>query len=180
MTTGAAAQGARSAPVLLVPDEPEVLATSRAIAQAAGRHVTTGWRLPPTPWDLAPHAVAVSGSLAGAAQEDDLVAAVVRGAGAIVGLPAAAPRPTRLIEALRRVGPVVDAHDWRVLRLDEVQLRLLVELARGTTTKNAARSVHLSVRTTHRRVAEARQVLGATSTNAAAAVISDALRFWAP
>jgi hypothetical protein len=165
-------------PVVLVPNDTVCLHTTRAIARVAGRHVTDTWRVPRAPWDLAPHGVVVSGSLA-QAHEDCLVDAVVRGAGAIVALPTGASAPTRLVDALQRITPVVDGTNCRTLELDVVQLQLLLELSRGANTAEAARSVHLSVRTAHRRIAEARETLGATSTNAAAVLVTEAVRFWA-
>jgi hypothetical protein len=180
MTPDAVGPASRPAPVVVITDEVGRMATTCAIAQAAGRLVINGWQLPANPWDVAPHSVVVSGYLAGGSTETELVDAVVRGAGAIIGVPPDVEPPARLVDALQRVTSVVEASECPTLMLDAAQVHLLVEIARGKNAAEAARSAHLSVRTAHRRIAEAREILGAGSTNAAAAVVADALRFWAP
>jgi hypothetical protein len=165
-------------PVALIGDDDAHLVTAGAVVRAAGPHVTTGWRLPGAPWDLHPHAVVVTGSLARLGAEDELVAAVARGAGAVVAVPDPSAPPARLVDALQRMTTVVNASACGALDLDTTQVALLADLARGTSTHDAARGVHLSVRTAHRRLADARTTLGVTSTNCAIAKVVEAMRFW--
>lgn len=166
-------------PVVVIDDEPRVLTAARAVAEQARRFVLCGWRLPASPWDLSSHAVVVSGSLREGALEEDLLDAVVRGAGAIVAIDEE-DRPARLLDALRRIASVTDGRQCKVLRLDERQIALLAALARGACVQTAARSTFMSVRTAHRRIAEARAVLDAGSTNETVAAVREALRFWEP
>lgn len=157
-------------------DDRRSLATTRTLAVAAGRHVTDD-PLPVAPWDVSGTGVVVSASLA-AGDDAGLLDAVVRGAGAIVATTGHGDLPARLVDALQRVGRVVDARRCPALQLDQVQVRLLVTLAHGGSTSDAARAAYLSLRTAHRRIAEARRALGASNTGAATAAIDQALRFW--
>jgi hypothetical protein len=163
-------------PVVLVPRH--ALGVARALAETAGATVAEGWRLPERPWDLGAVKLVVLGSLERAPGDEHLVAAVVRGAGAIVGVDRGSPAPARLLDALRRAAPVHNWCDCPTMRLDPTQVRLLVQLATGASAQDAAESEHVSLRTAHRRLAEAREVLGASTTNAAAAELATALRTW--
>jgi hypothetical protein len=165
-------------PVVLVPDQPQAYAAASAIAEATGLHVRRGWAVPARPWDLATLGLVVAGSIGAPGDDDRLVDAVVRGTGAIVGFSSSCANTSRLRAALRRVTPVLDHQDCPVLRLDVEQIRLLQQLATGASTRRAADAVHLSVRTAHRRLAEARALLDAPSTMSAAAEVQSAARVW--
>jgi hypothetical protein len=164
-------------PVVVVPDNAKAYAAASAIAEATGLHVRKGWTLPVRPWDIAELGLVVVGP-ACAEREDDLLDAVVRGAGAIVGFGTEDGRTARLRDALRRVAPVLDHQECHVLRLDVEQIRLLQQLAIGADTRAAADAVHLSVRTAHRRLAEARATLDAPSTMSAAVQVKSASSVW--
>jgi hypothetical protein len=165
-------------PVVIVPDRPKAYAAASAIADAAGLHVRKGWSIPARPWDLAALGIVVAGPICPETDGDRLVDAVVRGAGAIVGFTVGERRSARLLDALRRVAPVLDHQGCHALRLDVEQIRLLQELAAGASAREAAEAVHLSVRTAHRRLAEARAALDAPSTMAAAAQVQSASHVW--
>jgi hypothetical protein len=167
-------------PVVLVRDADGAYRAARAIVEVAGARVTIGWELPERPWDLAAIRLVVLGSLGDGRDGEHLVSAVVRGAGAIVGVDRASPAPARPLESLRRAAPLLDWCDCPTMRLDPTQVRLLAELANGASAGDAAEMVHVSLRTAHRRIAEARDLLGASTTNAAAAELALALRHWLP
>jgi hypothetical protein len=165
-------------PVVIVADSPRTLAAAAATAEAAGLHTSRGWSLANPPWDLSGDGIVVVGSLDGHSIEGELVDAVVRGAGAIVAIDRRRRGVARLIEALRRTAPLLDWYECPTMHLDPEQIRLLHQLANGANAREAARVVHLSERTAHRRMADARDLLGATSTNAAAAQVNAAVRAW--
>jgi hypothetical protein len=165
-------------PVVIVSDGPQALAAAGATAEVAGLRLARGWSLAMPPWDLSSDGVVVVGSLDGHSIEGELVDAVVRGAGAIVGIERRRRGVARLIEALRRNAPLLDWYECPTMHLDPEQIRLLHQLAIGSSAREAARVVHLSERTVHRRIADARELLKATSTNAAAAQVNAAVRAW--
>jgi DNA-binding NarL/FixJ family response regulator len=170
---------ARKSPVVvLVNDQGDRLEVARLVAEAAGRRVVTGWELPARPWDLSAAGIVVQGVLHAAADDVALVDAVVRGVGAIVGVEESRPVPVRLLDALRRSAPVLDWRPCPVMDLDATQARLLIALADGRSTRDVASTMFLSLRTAHRRMAEARDALGVPSTNAAAAEVAKSMRAW--
>jgi hypothetical protein len=93
------------------------------------------------------------------------VLAVVHGAGLVIGLPEAGELVELVVGDLRTMGPVVV---WTELPsadpVDEEQRRLLQLLGAGRTVAAAARECHLSLRTAHRRLAAAREVLEVSTT----------------
>jgi hypothetical protein len=164
--------------VVLVEHRGDTLDVARLVAEAAGRRVVAGWTLPPRPWDLGAAGIVVQGVLHDPNDDAALVDAVVRGVSAIVGVERSRPVPVRLLDALRRSAPVLDWRSCPVMGLDATQARLLIALANGRSTRDAASEMFLSLRTAHRRMAEARDALGAPSTNAAAAELAKAMRAW--
>lgn len=164
--------------VVLVQDRGDTLEVARLVAEAAGRRVVTGWGLPARPWDLRGSGIVVQGVLGASDDDAALVDAVVRGAAAIVGVDESRPVPVRLLDALRRSAPVLDWRTCPVMGLDTTQARLLLALAKGRSTRDAASDMYLSLRTAHRRMAAARDALGVPSTNAAAAELAKAVRAW--
>ena len=154
------------------------LRAARTLAEAAGARVADGWVLPEQPWDLAAIRLVVQGSLERPSDEELLVSAVVRGAGAILDVDRDAHVTARLLDALKRIAPVLDWSACPTMRLDQTQIRLVARLANGASARSAAEAEHVSLRTAHRRIAEARNLLGASSTNAAAAELATAARAW--
>jgi len=165
---------------VLVASTTRALDAARATAVLARLDVVDvvdGSSLPTDPWDVSTLGVVVRGRY-GDAVEAVLLDAVARGAGAIVGLDPDRPSPSRLVDALDRTAPVLDWIDCPLMTLGADQIRLLHALADGTSTRAAARSVHLSERTAHRRLADAKRALGFDATNAAAAEVDSAVRRW--
>jgi hypothetical protein len=156
------------------------LAAAGATATLAGLTVIEGWSLADRAWDLSQDGLVVRGRVDDTALEVELVDVVVRGAGAIVGLDARRTGGARLIDALRRAAPVLDWRSCPFMKLDAEQIRLLHALASGCSARAAAREVHVSERTAHRRIADARAALDAASTNAAAAEVDGVVRAWQP
>jgi hypothetical protein len=165
-------------PVVIVSDTSNALVAAATTAEVAGLRTSRGWSLAMPPWDLSNEGVVVVGSLDGHSIEGELVDAVVRGAGAVVGIDRRRRGVARLVEALRRTAPLLDWYECPTMHLDPEQIRLLHRLAIGASAREAARSVHLSERTAHRRMADARDLLEATTTNAAAAKVNAAVRAW--
>jgi len=163
--------------VVLVRDEPGPRAAAATTAELAGLHTVDPHRVPDEPWDLSASGLVVDG-VALDVTESDLLDNVVRGAGAIVGVTSDAHVTARLLDALQRMAPVLD---WRAsppMGLDAEQIHLLHALATGSSARAAARAVHVSERTAHRRIADARETLSATTTNAATADLLAAVRAW--
>jgi hypothetical protein len=140
--------------------------------------VIDGWSSAGQPWDLAGAGVVVRGPLDETVAESELIDVVVRGAGAIVGVDVRRGAGARLIDALRRAAPVLDWRSCPFMKLDAEQIQLLHALACGRSARAAARDVHVSERTAHRRIADARSALNSTSTNAAAAEVDGVVRSW--
>jgi hypothetical protein len=183
LPTNPAEQGnptSRRLPVVLVTANAGSLAAAGATARLAGLIVVDGWSVADEPWDLSNAGVVVRGPIDDTVAESELVAVVVRGAGAILGLDARRDGGARLIDALRRAAPVLDWRSCPFMRLDAEQIELLHALASGRSARAAARSVHVSERTAHRRIADARAALAAPSTNTAAAEVAGAVRSWGP
>lgn len=168
----------RRLPVVLVAARASSLDAARATAELAELDVVDGWAIPADPWDLASVGVVVRGLVDDDAVESDLVDAVARGAGAIVGIGRDQPGASRLLDALTRTAPVLDWIDCPLMTLGADQLLLLRALADGRSTRAAARASHLSERTAHRRIADARFALGIESTNEAAAEVDAVVHLW--
>jgi hypothetical protein len=165
-------------PVVLVALNATSLDAARATAVLAGLDVVDGWHLAPDPWDVTPLGVAVLDRFDDEASESDLVDAVARGAGAIVGIDRDRSGVSRLLDAIMRTAPMLDWIDCPLMTLEPDQLQLLHALADGTSVRAAARMLHLSERTVHRRIADARRTLDIESTNEAAAEVDAVVRVW--
>jgi DNA-binding NarL/FixJ family response regulator len=141
-----------------------VEASERALAQALreverdGAHVVQGWRNDAS--------VVCTGAVRDAADAAEALLAAVAGAGLVVHAQAERDVVDRLVDDLRRFGPV----DHRVgerepaAALTADERRLLDALADGRTLGAAAAALHLSRRTADRRLASAREKLGAATT----------------
>ena len=154
------------------------MAAAGATATLAGLTVVDGWSLAGQPWDLSSSGIVARGSLDDTIVESELIDVVVRGAGAIVGIDVRRGAGARLIDALRRAAPVLDWRSCPFMTLDAEQIQLLHALASGRSARAAARDVHVSERTAHRRIADARIALDAPSTNTAAAEVDGVVRSW--
>jgi DNA-binding CsgD family transcriptional regulator len=138
--------------------------SERALAYALreverdGARVVHGWRND--------ESVVCTGAVRDAADAAEALLAAVAGAGLVVYAQGDRDLIDRLVDDLRRFGPV----DHRTgepepdpgLTRDEAEL--LGQLAEGKTLGDAAAHLHLSRRTADRRLAAAREKLGAATT----------------
>lgn len=168
----------RRLPVVLVRDGPVPQRVAAETAALAGLTVVDAGAVPVEPWDLATADTVVLAGERRTPNDSELLDVVLRGAGAIVAVPAGAPVSARLLDALQRTAPVIDWTTAPAMALDVEQVRLLHQLATGSSARAAARALHLSERTVHRRIADARDTLGSRSTNAAAADVLAIVRTW--
>lgn len=105
--------------------------------------------------------------------EPDVVAAIsvlVDGRSAVVVVPDGVTG-ARVVDAVARVASV---DDWRtdpVTELAALPIELLGRLSDGASVAEAARASGVSLRTAHRRLAEAVAVLGVSGTTAAATLV---------
>jgi DNA-binding NarL/FixJ family response regulator len=130
---------------------------SRDVERAGGR-VVAGWRHDAS--------VVSAGVVRDAADAAEALLAAVAGAGLVVH--AVAPRDVidRLVDDLRRFGPVDHRTGEPEARPDLTaeERGLLDLLAGGRTLGDAAAALHVSRRTADRRLASARRKLGAATT----------------
>jgi DNA-binding NarL/FixJ family response regulator len=165
--------------VVLVRDEQGPRTAAAITAELAGLRTVDPLHVPDEPWDLsAADLVVLVDGVDPAAPERGLLDYVLRGTGAIVGVTSDARLTPRLLDALQRMAPVVDWRASPTMRLDAEQIHLLHALATGTSARAAARAIHVSERTAHRRIADARETLSAPTTNAAAADLLSVVRVW--
>lgn len=168
----------RRLPVVLVRPGPAPRRVAAETATLAGLTVVDARAVPPEPWDLSTADTVVVDGERRTTTDSELVDVVLRGAGAIVAVPAGTTVSARLLDALQRTAPVIDWTTSPAMILDVEQVRLLHRLATGSSARAAARALHLSERTAHRRIADARDTLGSLSTNAAAANVLAIVRTW--
>jgi DNA-binding NarL/FixJ family response regulator len=156
-----------------------VCETAPAVAATLARLRLAGWTpvesLPHEPWNLAAARLVFHGDAANADVAQDALLAGVRGAGVVVLASTGETAVARLVEDLSRVGAVhlAGAEEGPRYPLTPEQRRLLDLLAHGASVVAAARAMNLSRRTTHRRLQEARAVLGVDSTAEAIAMLRD-------
>jgi hypothetical protein len=139
-----------------------------ALADARGELVSRGWEVHVSHRDAGPGtiwATTVADGLAAA----EVVLAAVAGVGLLVD--ATAPREVLdpLCDDLRRLGVLDHRVDAPAGTLGDDEHALLRLLSGGATLGAAATALHLSRRSADRRLAAARQALGAESTSAALA-----------
>jgi DNA-binding NarL/FixJ family response regulator len=125
--------------------------------------------LPPAPWrlDRSQEAVGVVRT------EDDIARAILaaaRGASLLISIDPELPRPARaeLLDTLARIAPIERPAPPELGGPDAELCDALRVLAAGASVTEAAKQVHMSERTLHRRLAALRSELGVKS-NAAAA-----------
>lgn len=127
-------------------------------AERGGAHVVDGWRNDGS--------VVCAGAVLDARDAAEALLAAVAGAGLVVHAQAGRDVIDRLVDDLRRFGPVdhrtSEPEPGPALTPDEV--RLLDRLAEGKTLGEAAAELHLSRRTADRRLASARRKLGVATT----------------
>jgi DNA-binding NarL/FixJ family response regulator len=141
-----------------------VEASERAFAQAvaeverAGARVVDGWRQDPS--------VVCVGAVRDTADAAEAVLAAVAGAGLVVHALTDRALADRLVDDLRRLGPVEHrtAEPAPAPELTGDERRLLDALADGKTLGAAAAELHLSRRTADRRLRSAKEKLGVATT----------------
>lgn len=148
-------------PLIVVEASERALAHALRELELAGARVVPGWQQDET--------LVCTGSVQDAADAAHALLAAVAGAGLVVHAQAERDVIDRLVDDLRRLGPV----DHRTTEPDPgpaltaEERRLLDQLAEGKTLRRAAAELHLSRRTADRRLASARRKLGATTTTEA-------------
>ena len=150
-----------------------VEASARSAAAARREVEAAGWRVVER-WTNDP-GIVCTGVVEDAAGAAEALLAALAGAGLIVEARADRDLIDRLVDDLRRLGPVehrTHERDHPVLTAEERELLAL--LADGLTLGAAAERLHLSRRTADRRLAHARVKLG-VGTTAEAVVASSRL-----
>jgi DNA-binding NarL/FixJ family response regulator len=147
-----------SRPLVVVEASERALAECVRELERQGFRVVRGWRQDA--------AVVSTGEVADAADAAEALLAAVAGAGLVVHAGADRAVIDRLVDDLRRLGPVdhrtTEPEPSPALTADE--RRLLDRLASGQTLGQAAAELNLSRRTADRRLASARRKLGAETT----------------
>lgn len=166
-----------SSPFAIVVSDPSAASAAMSIAQLAGIAAATPDSLPATPWDLSGTRLIVSVHSASGREEVSQRLLLRR-----VNVVAVVPKPldadaasARYLDGLGRHARVLDWRDNPTAALTDEQVRLLGHLALGRSIGDAARSTQLSERSAHRRIADARSVLGVRSTTAACRSLSEAV-----
>lgn len=142
--------------------EPSAIDVVWAIIRCAGlaEQAAAGWKVPETPWDLTSAGLLRIGD-AGSEHGGHVTELAVRGVGLVVALPEETAVADRYADALERIGSVDDWRSSPVLALDPRAVEVLCALGAGATTSAAARAAHLSERSAHRLLSDARDRLGA-------------------
>ena len=151
-------------PLVVVEASERALARALQELEGAGVRIVHGWSHDGS--------VVCAGQVHDAADAAAALLAAVAGAGLLVHAQADREVIDRLVDDLRRFGPVdhrtTEPEPGPGLTADES--RLLDRLAEGKTLGQAAAELHVSRRTADRRLASARRKLGAATT--AEAVVS--------
>jgi DNA-binding CsgD family transcriptional regulator len=151
-------------PLLIVEASERALAHAVREVERAGAHVVHAWRQEGS--------VVCTGVVRNSADAAEALLAAVAGAGLVVQAQAERDVIDRLVDDLRRLGPVDHrtAEPEAATALTPDERRLLDALAAGKTLGEAAVLLHLSRRTADRRLASARTKLDAGTT--AEAIVS--------
>lgn len=146
-----------------------------AALSAAGRTINSGLDVPDQPWELDPIVVYTA---SGAIDPEAPVKLLVRGASVALCVPDT-DRASRIWDEGRRIADTEwydEEHRPLAEGLDEEHMGLLMAVASGMDIDAAARSVNLSTRTSARRLAKARSILGTTTNAAAATLVGSRIR----
>lgn len=145
-------------PLVVVEGSPATHARVRRRLERDGHRLVDGWRRG------AGHVCA--GTAATDADAAEAVLAALAGAGLLVHAAGERALTDRLLDDLRRLGPVehVTSDPEPPTALTREELLLLEQLGEGRSLGEAASLLHLSRRTADRRLAAARAKLGVSST----------------
>ena len=167
-----AARAARQ-PLIVIEGPPGTAERAAAALRAGGFEIVTGFRVPIAN-DRSPSTppVVCSGNVADAVGAGEALLAAIAGAGLLVDAVADRVTIDRLVDDLRRVGPV----DHRIVTSSTAEpavpaaaQAILGLLAEGHSMGEAATILGLSRRTADRRLREAREALGVSRTTEAIA-----------
>ena len=169
-----AARAARQ-PLIVIEGPPGTAERAAATLRAAGFEIVAGFRVP-IALDRSPASpIVCSGAVADEAGAAEALLAAIAGAGVVVDAVAERIIVDRLVDDLRRVGPVdhrivdsaADASGAPAVPSDACAILGL--LAEGHSLGEAATILGLSRRTADRRLREAREALGVSRTTEAIA-----------
>ena len=135
---------------------------------AVGVEVVGGFARRPAPG----RAIVCHGVVGSAADAAAALLAAIDGCGLLVEASADSEAVDRLVDDLRRLGPV-EQHTWKpnpLASLDRHGREILGLLAEGMSLGEAAATLGIARRTADRRLADARRVLGAERTTEAIAI----------
>ena len=146
----------------------ERVAAAVAAARADGWAIVDGWAAP-----LARDRVVCTGWVRTADDARRALLAAVAGAGIIVAVSVDPETVDRLVDELRRLGPVdhQSVHPLRAALLPPEQRALLGMLAEGLSVRDAAAELGIDRHTASRLLAAARRSLGVRTTAAAIAAV---------
>jgi DNA-binding NarL/FixJ family response regulator len=147
-------------PLLVIEDDEQLFEEAVAELEARGWSVARGRVESERP------GVVLAIDVQRAADARAALLAALSGMGLIVSVNQADDGAATFLEDLRRIGPIEirGARASRPLELDPAQRRILQLLAEGWRVNEIARELHVSRRTTDRRLAEVRRALGASTT----------------
>ena len=145
-------------PLVVVEGPAATVARVRRRLEREGYRVVEGWRRSAR--------LVCAGTVATDAEAVEAVLAALAGAGLLVHATGERTLTDRLVDDLRRLGPVEHVTSDREppATLTREELLLLEQLGEGRSLGDAASTLHLSRRTADRRLAAARGKLGVAST----------------
>jgi hypothetical protein len=139
-------------PLIVVEDQTGYRAVADEVAGA-------GWTMIPVGSPAQPGTL-VAMVVADPAGAQAAVLEAMRGVGVLVRADGQRAVIDDLVEDLAHIGQVLRVDGGNAIRLEPDTWRLLHSIAAGTTVSVAARSLHLSIRTANRRIADAKEVMG--------------------
>jgi DNA-binding NarL/FixJ family response regulator len=163
-----AAATERPVPPLVVVDGVEDHRLALAGVARAGWRVVAIDELPPRTWELGAMGLACACTLEAPADAERALVAAARGTGLVAHSLLDRKALARFVDDLRRFGPVdvgsPRSESARADALSPDQSRALEIVAGGGSLADVATTLHCSQRTAGRRVAAAREALGARTT----------------
>jgi DNA-binding CsgD family transcriptional regulator len=149
-------------PVWVIPPDDRLLPERNGVFDAWTER--EGFELPASPWDLSMRRWVCTGVISDQRAAATAMEALARGVGLRIIVQLTGDDRRRFEEDLARTGtPVADRREGTV-GLTAVQIALLDALAAGLSVTAAAAQTNLSRRSANRRLAEARDRLGVSST----------------
>lgn len=152
----------------------EIVSDTRSLSQAMREHMGDGWRLrrgfalPDEPWDLTASRFVAVGTIESDADAQDALLAATRGCGLVVLLTSDEPWAVAFAADVGRVAEQrAPAEQVSRLPLEDKQREVLELLADGHSIGEAARRLFVSLRTANRRLSDAREALGVSTTREA-------------